>query len=561
MKKTAVVLLSALIALAASGCSKLQKKEEKPVTSLTLMEEVNRSNIVSTQNRNRIWYEVDPSYFADGGGSQSGDFNGILARISYLSDNDFTTQDDLNMSGLLLMNAVLEDDAQAVVDPKMLNPDYGTQEDLSRLCQQAAAVDIPVMMRLNLRAVSKNSESFTALEQYVSGLDPAASLDQFDPGFRQEFNIDKDREEENWIRIGSSPWFYQAIPSTDTPMANLDSDLWKNRITEAVDYYLSLGISGFFLEGTDSLFNGDTARIRDYINWLAGMVRERKPDAYIAAGAAAWNDDMKQMQTSLLDNASIGIQGMLAKAVTGSVSARDLGNYITEADARGENAWKLSDGAGSLDLLKTEAKLPQYKMLLALAMMMSGQVFLSAGDELALSNTSFDMISEAIDIPGEIPDPAFTAEEGEETGKTLENAGENPDSEAGLAEKTEKMDEELVFEFGNLAEQREDGNSVFQFLQQAVFLRASYSSISSGKTEMVDSLSTDSVLFLDKSTDKSHCIVVFNLSDGKTSSDLSSLSISGLPPELGGILLTGTESASLENGILELPPYSCAVLK
>lgn len=50
--------------------------------------------------------------------------------------------------------------------------------------------------------------------------------------------------------------------------------------------------------------------------------------------------------------------------------------------------------------------------------------------------------------------------------------------------------------FGSFSEQKEDGNSVLNFILQSILLRDSYTAISSGKTEVVNDLNTEDILVL-----------------------------------------------------------------
>lgn len=567
MKKTAVTILCALLAISVCGCRNAETNTQPSAKSL--MEDVNSKNILSNDVKSRIWYAVEPKYFADGTQSGTGDFYGLLARLGYLNDGNPSTMDDLNMGGLLLMDAVYQDDARGVVNYTSINPEFGGEEALTSLCQSAGQYSMPVMIRLNLKTISKTSEQFLALESYAASLPAETPADGFDPYFKGIFRIDKDRQEDNWIQIGQTPWYYQAEPGTDTPLTNAESDIWKNEIAQAVNYYLSLGVSGFLIEEADAFFPGDAARNRDLVNWFSDCVRSQKPDACIVAASSEWPDEMHQINASHLDAGASGIQGMLAKAVTGTISARELGTYLTDFSSKSSQntAWQLNEPSASLDLLKSQGKAEQYKIALALEVFMSGQVFITAGDELGLSSSESDLISEVIDgtelsgFSQQTPNDAGTDSDDSTSGSQGESNGNSSADEQNGEEPAAQTEVNLSLEFGNLEEQRKDGNSIFSFLQQALLLRNSYSTISSGNMEMIDSLSTDTVLFLKKSTDKSECVLVFNFSDKKAEIDLGTLTISGLPPELGGILLSGEQTIALDGQTLTMPAYSAAVLK
>lgn len=65
-----------------------------------------------------------------------------------------------------------------------------------------------------------------------------------------------------------------------------------------------------------------------------------------------------------------------------------------------------------------------------------------------------------------------------------------------------------------------------------------------------------------KSYEDEWVVLVFNVSAESQSVALSDLATAGTGAlQIGGVLLTTTETATLESGTLTLPPYSVVVLK
>ncbi len=182
-------------------------------------------------------------------------------------------------------------------------------------------------------------------------------------------------------------------------------------------------------------------------------------------------------------------------------------------------------------------------MLMALQILSSGQVFITAGDEIGLPSNEFDLVSEALD-------PAS---------KTSEEKTSDKDKKAKDEDETAEVSDSLTF--GSFEEQKKDGNSVLNFVLQAILLRDAYMALSSGKTEVLRDYTDDSVLVIRKSVENSEVIAVFNLSTDEQKLNVGSLKLAGLPVEIGGILLTGEEDISLENGNLLMPAQSVCILK
>lgn len=298
----------------------------------------------------------------------------------------------------------------------------------------------------------------------------------------------------------------------------------------AVEQYFAAGVRGFYIPEFNEMQVGNIPSSTDFMVWFDAMTKDRNPQVINVFAYYAWDETMSQIPEYAANLNSAGAEGMIAKAVTGSVSARDLGQYLQDNanGTQGVQATFINNKDGSLDLLKSKSRLPQYKMALALSLMSSGQVFIMSGDELGLTSKESDMITDAIETPDE--------ENGEE-GETLE------------------------LEFGSLTQQQADGNSIYNFVIQAIKLRDSYLSISDSTLTWNQDLSTDQVLVIDKRKDTSETVLVFNLSDQNVDVDISSIQISGLPAELGGVLLTGEEEITQDENILHLPPYSMALLK
>lgn len=530
MKKRSKLLLCCLcstLLLGIAGCKK--QSEEPAVTSLSLMETVNNKNIVDGSGDMRIWYQINPALFTDKFTGTPGTMKSVAQNLEYFSDGDAKTTEDLNMSGLLLTDVLSVDDNNAITSFGELNPNVGNLDDLTTLCQRGAALNLPVMLELDLVSVSKENPHFQELISFINGIGDE-NPEEKNPDLYHAFYIEKDKDEEGWVRIGETPYFYRALSQTDTPRINLDSAIWRNELMAAVEQYFAAGVRGFYIPEFNEMQVGNIPSSTDFMVWFDAMTKDRNPQVINVFAYYAWDETMSQIPEYAANLNSAGAEGMIAKAVTGSVSARDLGQYLQDNanGTQGVQATFINNKDGSLDLLKSKSRLPQYKMALALSLMSSGQVFIMSGDELGLTSKESDMITDAIETPDE--------ENGEE-GETLE------------------------LEFGSLTQQQADGNSIYNFVIQAIKLRDSYLSISDSTLTWNQDLSTDQVLVIDKRKDTSETVLVFNLSDQNVDVDISSIQISGLPAELGGVLLTGEEEITQDENILHLPPYSMALLK
>ena len=93
--------------------------------------------------KNAVFYEIYPQSFNDTNGDGIGDLNGIIQKLDYIRDMGFTA---------IWMNpcyaSPFTDAGYDVEDYYRIAPRYGTNEDLKRLCDEAHARGIRVMLDL-----------------------------------------------------------------------------------------------------------------------------------------------------------------------------------------------------------------------------------------------------------------------------------------------------------------------------------------------------------------------------------------------------------------------------
>lgn len=538
MKKLIILALSAAMAIGLAGCKKDNDKNSE-VTALSVMQTANSKNIVNGTADMRLWYQINPALFTDKATGEPGTLRSVMTDIEYLSDGDANTNTDLNMSGILLTDLLSLDDNMVTRDLQTMNPALGTENDLKSLCSRAASLNMPVMITLELAGISTENSDFRRLVDLVNS-NPDVEFEELvnrDPELFGMFYVDKDKSEENYTRIGNTSFFYQSLPQSDTPRLNLDSTIVRQMIEQLVTHYTDLGVSGFYIPDYTDLYVNKDENAAEFMTWFDAMVKEKNPKAINVFTYSNWADPIANIPAFAADRASEGAEGMLAKAATGTINATELGTYLEQNSQRtqGATASFINSTNSSLDLLKSDARLAQYKMTLALQLMTSGQIFITSGDELGLTSEQAELIVDAI---------------------------ENPDEENNAQDSSEEESQtQIDLQFGSLFEQKADGNSILNFVQQAILLRDSYQSIQSGSITMNGDLSNERVLVLNKTTSNSQTVLVFNLSGDEQKVNTESIQISGLPAELGGMLLTSSKEITLEDNTLTLPPYSMALLK
>ncbi|WP_317300951.1 alpha-amylase family glycosyl hydrolase [Allobaculum stercoricanis] len=537
MNKLFAMAISAMMLFSLTGC---QTQQQQTTSALTLMNKINSSSVVDGHKDMRVWYQIDPTLFTDRYSGTPGTFKTVIQEMEYFSDgNPQDNEKDLSMTGILLKNVLKVDDTYAVSELTELNPTIGSDDDLSALCTKANSLNMPVLLTLDLGTISKNNSQFKAMIQLVSNLKEDEDPYVVDKILADEFFLEKDKEgQDGWTRIGQTPYYYMSLPNSDIPRINLDNQVWKQFIINAIEHYFALGVTGFYIPDSNGLVANNDQKSADFLKWFDSICKERKPESVNVFSYSSWNDPIAEVPMYAADLTASGAEGYVAKAATGSISARELGNLIEQNSLRTQNmtAYFLGHEDGSMDLLKSEDRIAQYKMILAIELMLNSQVMINVGDELGFTSDQSNSIVSAIE---------------DDAQSSSETKNEDSQSESDQTQP----------KFENVRQQRENGDSILNFFLQAVRLRDSFDSITRANPTVSQELSTDQVLVLDRYANDSQSVLVFNLSNAQQEVDLSTVTISDLPAELGGVLLTGDQEIKLENNKLILPAYSMALLK
>ena len=92
---------------------------------------------------NRVFYEIFVRSYYDSDGNGIGDFQGIISKLDYLSD-------ELGVNGIWLMpiNDSPSYHGYDVSDYYSVNPDYGTMDDFKQLVEECRKRDIKLIIDL-----------------------------------------------------------------------------------------------------------------------------------------------------------------------------------------------------------------------------------------------------------------------------------------------------------------------------------------------------------------------------------------------------------------------------
>lgn len=450
-------------------------------------------------------YEIFTGSFADSNGDGIGDLNGIRKHLDYINDGDSSTEDDLGVDAIWLTPIFPSPTYHKydASDYENIDPDFGTLEDFDKLLAACHARGIRLYLDLAVNHTSVEHPWFVAAADCLRELSEAsnASLAQAKEQcpYVDYYNFSTEAQD-GYAQLVGTDFYYEARFWSGMPDLNLDSEAVRNEISDITKFWLDRGVDGFRLDAVTSYYTEDKQKSIDFLAWLTGTVKSIKSDAYLVgecwADQATIADYAASEIDSLFDFPFAGQDGTIAQTVrSGSGASKwakalesteslyasinadfiDAPFYTNHDMARSAGYYSYDDG--------TKAKLASGMNLL-----MSGNAFVYYGEEVGLKGSGKDENKRA---------PMPWASEKQETGETgtSSDAAAETESDAKLfsysAVTAGPPDlDKLDLKYGTVQEQESDPDSILSYFRQAIRLREDYPVIATGRTLVLESLST-----------------------------------------------------------------------
>lgn len=218
------------------------------------------------------YYQIFVRSFADSDGDGVGDFNGITAKLEYLSD--------LGITGLWLMPIHPSPTYHGydVTDYYAVNEDYGTMEDFENLIDAADELGIKIILDMVFNHTSQQHPWFQAA---LAG----------DETYRDYYVFASDTSNLNdkWNSVPGGT--YYAYFGGWMPDLNMLNDDVFNEILDISKFWLEKGVAGFRLDAAGHLFGdgeyiGISTSYLDNIIYLKKYMKdlvEYKSDVFVTA--------------------------------------------------------------------------------------------------------------------------------------------------------------------------------------------------------------------------------------------------------------------------------------
>ncbi|OJH42293.1 alpha-amylase family glycosyl hydrolase [Cystobacter ferrugineus] len=239
-----------------------------------------------------VFYELFVRSFQDSNGDGKGDLPGLISRLDYLNDGDPSTTTDLGVDALWLMPVFASPSYHGydVTDYERVNPDYGTNEDLERLCAEAHRRGMRVIVDLVINHSSSQHPWF---------IDSASS-----PGSARRDWYQWSDKDLGWkppwdIFANGSTWhalngaYYYGVFWSGMPDLNLRTPAVREEVKRLASFWLAKGVDGFRLDAARYLIEtgggltgqADTAETHAFWREFSEHVRSVKPDAVLVGEA------------------------------------------------------------------------------------------------------------------------------------------------------------------------------------------------------------------------------------------------------------------------------------
>ncbi|WEK55286.1 MAG: alpha-amylase family glycosyl hydrolase [Candidatus Cohnella colombiensis] len=487
-----------------------------------------------------VYYEIFVRSFADSNGDGIGDLNGITRQLDYLQS--------LGIEGIWLTPIQPSPSYHGydVSDYYGINPDFGTLDDFKTLITEAHNRDIRIIMDLVINHTSTEHPWF---------IDSAQGKDS---PYRDWYTWASHREKGATPTDGATgqePWHpkgddkYLGIFWSGMPDLNFDNADVRSEMIKIGQYWLKFGVDGFRLDAAKHIF-GDfkstiaskTVQNKNQVWWqeFRHGLNEVNPEAYLVG--EVW--DGAAVIAPYLDNAldsafNFDLAGTLLSTAS-SEKATSIAftlSRVHEFFGKSSNgqfidAPFLSNHDQTRVMSAVKGNVNHAKTAAALLLTMPGKAFIYYGEELGMSGIKPDE---------RLREPFPWSRDG---GSIMETTWE-PSMYRGDGEVSVQAEDESP-------------DSLLNRYRQLISWRKQEVALRSGKIATYDS-DNGSVLTYIRSADEQQLLVAHNLSG--TSQSLTLSETDAQPIAFTKVALTTDNGAQLSEHILQLPPYTTAILK
>lgn len=463
---------------------------------------------------NKVAYQIYPKSFNDTNGDGIGDIKGIIDKLDYLKELGI---DIIWISPIYQSPFV--DQGYDISDYYRIDEKFGTMEDFDTLLEEAKSRDMHIVMDLVINHCSNKHEWFQkALEnptgKYGDYFYFRKGKDGNPPSnYRSYFGGSA------WEKVEGTDLYYLHMFAKEQPDLNWYNKEVLDELYKMINWWLDKGVSGFRIDaiiniakdlnfenlepdGEDGLVHA--GKVAEHATGIGSMLENLKKNTFEKHDAFTVGEVFNMKKDELGE--FIGENGHFSSMFDFSAQCLSFGehgwydapdftfkqyrNAIFNAQKESENVGFLSNIIENHDEPRGASRyLPEHarndqgtKMLGTIIVLLRGIPFIYQGQEIGMTNTRFEDISEYDDI-NTINEYNLAIE----AGKTKEEAmdicykhsrdnGRTPmqwsgEKNAGFTTGTPWLKVNPLYAQCNVREQEKDNNSVLNYYKKLIALR------------------------------------------------------------------------------------------
>ncbi|MCR4851741.1 MAG: alpha amylase [Lachnospiraceae bacterium] len=459
-----------------------QSAEAKPVSAL---------NVIDDKYRN--YYEVFVYSFCDSDGDGIGDLKGVDEKLGYIKD--------LGCNGIWLMPVMSSPTYHKydVTDYMAIDPEYGTMEDFEKLIADAHEHDINVIIDFVMNHTSSKHEWFVKACDYLKGLDPSdtRSLEELvvECPYVGYYHFSREKEKETYYEVDGTPFYYEGEFWSEMPDLNYASEELWSEFESIIPFWVEKGVDGFRMDATMHFKEGDTGFNTSVMKRAYECAQKYNPDFYMVSEVWAGESTIASYYDSKTDSLfnfdAAGSEGVLIGAARGNVKASrlvssmkkyedDFGavypDYIDAAFLTNHDMGRVSN------TLNGDEK--AIKFAGGLLGTMSGSVFVYYGEEIGMKSQGTKDENKRLPMPW--------------------------GDDNGICKGPADADKGITSDFGSVADQISDDDSILNYYRHVMRIRNTYPEIARGHITIVDEATKDNKAVIIKAHNNEKIAVLIN---------------------------------------------------
>jgi alpha-glucosidase len=484
-------------------------------------------------HKHAVIYQIYPRSFKDASGDGIGDLKGIIEKLDYLGGKP----DSLGVDAIWISpvcKSPMADFGYDVSDYTDIDPLFGNLNDMKELLHEAHARGIKIMMDF----VPNHSS-----DQHKWFLESASSRDNL----KRDWYVWRDPAPDgsppnNWLGVfGGSAWEFSSITGqyylhsflVEQPDLNWDNPEVRQAMTDAMRFWLDLGVDGFRVDAIDFLakdpkhrdepinphaldepdrlkyyvldhpYSREWNHLYDILNEMADVLGEYKHRFMVTEGHPTDHDRVfgyvkhyKNVNPTLA--APFNFEGIFMPW-----EAAKFKHFVDRFQSVMKRNYTPSYSLGNHDETRLATRIGPDAARTAAVMLLTlpGQAFVYYGDELGMTDTKI--------LPSQIRDPAAVHDASRDPERTpmLWDSGTN----AGFSEKEPWLPVSLDYKEKNVINQLADPDSSLNLYKQLIALRKNHPALTSTKYKPLDC--GDGIFGFIRPSFKESLLVLLNFSD------------------------------------------------